>query len=78
MFSLIGDYVPREFAGSVTGFSGMVGVVASLATDFLVGQALANSGTAGYFTAFICAGMVYLIVLALFPFLVRTRALPYV
>jgi ACS family hexuronate transporter-like MFS transporter len=70
MYSLIGDYVPKESVASVTGFSGMVGVLAGLMTDFLVGQALTKSGSAGYSAAFLCAGIVYLVVLGLFHLLV--------
>jgi MFS-type transporter involved in bile tolerance (Atg22 family) len=71
MYSLIGDYVPKESVASVTGFSGMVGVLAGLMTDFLVSQALTKSGDAGYSAAFLCAGIVYLVVLGLFHLLVR-------
>jgi len=66
MFSLIGDYLPRESVASVAGFSGMVGVLSSIVADILVGRALTQSGVNGYLVVFVCAGMAYLIVLALF------------
>ena len=71
MFSLIGDYLPRESVASVAGFSGMVGVLAGLIADFLVGRALTHGGAGGYFAAFVCAGTIYLVVLGLFHVLVR-------
>ncbi|MDB6126680.1 MAG: Hexuranate transporter [Verrucomicrobia bacterium] len=70
MFSLISDYVPAKSVGFVTGFSGMVGAVVGMLADFLLGRALMGSGPAGYFTAFVCAGGVYLVVLAAFHVLV--------
>jgi hypothetical protein len=77
MFSLIGDYVPQTSVASVAGFSGAVGVLASMIADFFVGRALTATGTNGYFVAFLGAGTVYLVVLGLFQLLVRPPTATY-
>jgi MFS transporter, ACS family, aldohexuronate transporter len=70
MFSMIGDYLPRQSVASVVGFSGMVGVIAALVADYFLGHALLARGPEAYFAAFVGAGSVYLIVLGLFNLLV--------
>lgn len=70
MYALIGDNVPKESVASVAGLSGTVGVLAALVTDVIMGQALTRGGADVYSVAFLCAGIVYLVVLALFHLLV--------
>jgi MFS family permease len=77
MFSLIGDYVPQTAVASVAGFTGSVGVLASMVADFFLGRALTGTGTNGYFVAFLCAGTIYLVVLGLFQLLVRPPTATY-
>ena len=63
LFTLVSDVFPKKATASVTGIGGMVGAVSGLIADFSLGQALKTSGAAGYFFAFLIAGMMYLIIL---------------
>ncbi len=63
LFTLVSDVFPSKAVASVTGIGGMIGAVAGLAADFSLGQVLQASGPSGYFFAFLCAGMLYLIIL---------------
>jgi ACS family hexuronate transporter-like MFS transporter len=65
IFTLVSDVFPKKAIASVTGIGGMVGAVAGLVTDYSLGQILTSSGPAGYFFAFLVAGLLYLIILGI-------------
>ncbi len=65
VFTLVSDVFPKKATASVIGLGGMVGGVAGILADFSLGKVLTSSGPAGYFFAFLLAGSVYLIVLAI-------------
>ncbi len=64
VFTVVTDVFPKKAIASVTGIGGMVGAAAGVVTDRTMGTLLTNSGPAGYFFAFLAAGLIYLLTLA--------------
>ncbi len=60
VFTLVSDIFPKKATASVTGIGGTSGAVASAIAFFVLGNALDNSTTTGYFFAFLVAGCMYL------------------
>lgn len=63
IFTLVSDVFPKKAVGSVTGIGGMMGAVAGIVGDILLGSVLDQAGNSGYFWAFMIAGSCYLIIL---------------
>ncbi len=64
VFTLVSDVFPKKATASVVGIGGMVGALAGMLADFSLGQVLDKSGETGYFWAFLIAGSMYLVCLA--------------
>lgn len=65
LFAVVMDVFPKKATASVTGIGGMIGATASLLCDLSLGRVLTTSGPAGYFFAFLLAGLVYIVVLGI-------------
>lgn len=65
IFTLASDVFPKKATASVVGIGGMIGAVAGMIGDKLLGSVLDNAGNSGYFWAFLVAGSMYLIILGL-------------
>ncbi|RED45729.1 MFS transporter [Seonamhaeicola aphaedonensis] len=65
IFTLASDVFPKKATASVVGIGGMVGAVAGILADYLLGSVLDQAGNTGYFWAFLVAGSCYLIILGL-------------
>ena len=65
IFTLVSDVFPKKAVGSVTGIGGMIGAVAGIIGDKVLGKVLDSSGNTGYFWAFLIAGSMYLIILGI-------------
>ena len=65
VYAIGSDVLPKKAVASVAGIGGLVGAAAGMLADFGLGQALSNSGTAGYFIAFLVAGLLYLVLLVI-------------
>ncbi|MBN1926082.1 MAG: MFS transporter [Prolixibacteraceae bacterium] len=65
IFTLVSDVFPKKAVASVTGIGGMVGAVAGIVSDRLLGNVLDASGNIGYFWAFLVAGSLYLVILGI-------------
>lgn len=65
VFTLVSDVFPKAATASVTGIGGMVGGLAGMLADWQLGGMLTASGPSAYFFAFLAAGSVYLITLAI-------------
>ena len=65
IFTLVSDVFPGRATASVVGIGGMVGAVAGIVADMVLGSVLDTAGNSGYFWAFLIAGSIYLIVLGL-------------
>ena len=63
IFTLVSYVMPKKATASVVGIGGMVGAVAGIVGDILLGSALDGAGNSGYFFAFLCAGLCYLLIL---------------
>lgn len=63
IFTLVSDVFPRKAVASVTGIGGMVGAIAGIVSNFILGSVLDNAGNTGFFWAFLVAGSCYLILL---------------
>lgn len=63
IFTLVSDVMPKKATASVVGIGGMVGAVAGILADALLGSVLDQAGNTGYFYAFLIAGSSYLIIL---------------
>ncbi len=60
-FTLVSDVFPRKATASVVGIGGMVGALAGLLADLGLGRILDKSGPGAYSTAFLVAGLMYLV-----------------
>src|SRR5665647_533607 len=65
LFTLVSDVFPKKATASVVGIGGMVGALAGMLGDIMLGSVLDTAGNNGYFWAFLVAGSLYLIVLGL-------------
>ncbi len=63
IFTLVSDVFPKKAVASVTGIGGMIGAVAGIVGDKLLGKVLDSAGNTGYFWAFMIAGSAYLVIL---------------
>lgn len=63
IFTLVSDVMPKKATASVVGIGGMVGAVAGMIADKLLGSVLDQAGNSGYFYAFLVAGSCYLVIL---------------
>ena len=64
VFTLASDVFPKKATASVVGLGGMVGAVASILANYFLGSVLDSSGKLGYTFAFLIAGCMYLVCLA--------------
>lgn len=65
IFTLASDVFPKKATASVVGIGGMIGAVAGIVADALLGSVLDQAGNTGYFWAFLVAGSSYLVILGL-------------
>jgi ACS family hexuronate transporter-like MFS transporter len=65
IFTLASDVFPKKATASVVGIGGMVGAVAGIISNVILGSVLDNAGNTGFFWAFLVAGASYLIILGL-------------
>lgn len=65
IFTLASDVFPKKATASVVGIGGMVGAVAGIISNVILGSVLDNANNTGFFWAFLVAGMSYLIILGL-------------
>jgi len=65
LFTVASDLFPKKAVASVTGIGGMVGAVAGIAGDKLLGKVLDAAGNVGYFWAFLVSGTLYLVILGI-------------
>ena len=65
IFTLVSDVFPKKATASVVGIGGMVGAVAGMLGDKILGTVLDQANNQGYFWAFLIAGSMYLIILGL-------------
>jgi ACS family hexuronate transporter-like MFS transporter len=63
IFTLASDVFPKKATASVVGIGGMVGAVAGMVSNFILGSVLDDAGNSGFFWAFLIAGMSYLVIL---------------
>lgn len=65
LFTLVSDVFPKKATASVVGIGGMIGAIAGMLGDIMLGSVLDTAGNSGYFWAFLIAGSMYLVVLGL-------------
>jgi len=65
VFTLVSDVFPKKATASVVGIGGMVGTIAGILADMVLGSVLDSAGNSGYFWAFLIAGSLYLTVLGI-------------
>lgn len=65
IFTLVSDVFPKKATASVVGIGGMVGAVAGIVSNLVLGKVLDTAGNHGYFWAFLLAGSCYLIILGI-------------
>lgn len=65
IFTLASDVFPKKATASVVGIGGMVGAVAGIISNVILGSVLDNANNTGFFWAFLVAGFSYLIILGL-------------
>lgn len=65
VFTLASDVFPKKATASVVGIGGMVGAVAGIISNVILGSVLDNAESTGFFWAFLVAGLSYLIILGL-------------
>lgn len=65
VFTLVSDVFPKKATASVVGIGGMVGMIAGILADMVLGSVLDSAGNSGYFWAFLIAGSLYLTVLGI-------------
>ena len=63
IFTLASDVFPKKATASVVGIGGMVGAVAGIISNVILGSVLDSAGNTGFFWAFLVAGASYLIIL---------------
>ncbi len=65
IMTVVSDVFPKKATASVIGIGGMVGALAGIVTDKILGNLLSSSGPSAYFFAFAGAGLIYLITLGI-------------
>lgn len=65
LFTLVSDVFPKKATASVVGIGGMIGALAGMLGDIMLGSVLDTAENSGYFWAFLIAGSLYLVVLGL-------------
>ena len=65
IFTLVSDVFPKKATASVVGIGGMVGAVAGIISNVLLGLVLDDANNTGFFWAFMAAGSLYIIILGL-------------
>lgn len=65
IFTLASDVFPKKATASVVGIGGMVGAVAGIISNVLLGLVLDDANNTGFFWAFLAAGSMYIIILGL-------------
>lgn len=65
IFTLVSDVFPKKATASVVGIGGMVGAVAGIISNVILGSVLDTANNTGFFWAFLTAGSAYLIILIL-------------
>lgn len=65
IFTLVSDVFPKKATASVVGIGGMVGAVAGIISNVILGAVLDGADNTGFFWAFLVAGSSYLILLGL-------------
>ncbi len=63
IFTLASDVFPKKATASVVGIGGMVGAVAGIISNLILGSVLDTAGNTGFFWAFLVAGSCYLVIL---------------
>lgn len=63
IFTLASDVFPKKATASVVGIGGMVGAVAGIISNVILGSVLDTADNTGFFWAFLVAGSCYLIIL---------------
>lgn len=64
VFTLVSDVFPKKAVASVVGIGGMWGAASGIIANLALGKVLTDAGPHGYVYAFLVAGCVYLIALA--------------
>lgn len=72
IFTLVSDVMPKKATASVVGIGGMIGAVAGMIADVLLGSTLDQAGNSGYFWAFLVAGSCYLVILGIVHLIMPT------
>lgn len=65
IFTLVSDVFPKKATASVVGIGGMVGAVAGIISNIILGAVLDGADNTGFFWAFLVAGSMYIIILGL-------------
>ncbi|NOU61320.1 MFS transporter [Marinifilum caeruleilacunae] len=65
IFTLASDVFPKKATASVVGIGGMVGAVAGMIFNIVLGSVLDDANSTGFFWAFLVAGSMYAILLGL-------------
>lgn len=65
IFTLASDVFPKKATASVVGIGGMVGAIAGIVSNLILGSVLDDAGNSGFFWAFLVAGSCYLVILGL-------------
>ncbi|MBL4746408.1 MAG: MFS transporter [Flavobacteriaceae bacterium] len=63
LFTLVSDVMPKKAIASVVGIGGMVGAIAGMVVDYVLGNGLDASGNSFYFWMFLVAGLLYFVIL---------------
>ena len=65
IFTLVSDVFPKKATASVVGLGGMIGAVAGIVSNKVLGTMLDTADNTAYFWAFLVAGSSYLIILGI-------------
>ena len=65
IFTLVSDVFPKKATASIVGLGGMIGAVAGIVSNKLLGKFLDQADNTAYFWAFLMAGSSYLIILGI-------------
>ncbi|WP_282117084.1 MFS transporter [Cellulophaga baltica] len=65
IFTLVSDVFPKKATASIVGLGGMIGAVAGIVSNKLLGKFLDQADNTAYFWAFLVAGSSYLIILGI-------------